>query len=233
MTRLLWAAAAGALLVVPGTAACARNGDGTAVRAESSVSSTGTATSSPAPSSGATDTPESTEPGVVETTRQPVSPNAEVCPQDLTGQTATAAVADPAAPKITFAVPDGWSVAPGSGDVGARLTGPDDMIAEVRITASSEDAEAFTHYSDDVMAKYPISTLSMLPADLCGYSGQKTMGTWAEDPGESIQYRDRIAHIWTNSKNYLVAIHVEAPSGAPGFDTAADTLTSDFGIVIP
>jgi hypothetical protein len=170
----------------------------------------------------------------VETTRQPVPSNAQVCAQDLTGQTATATVADPAAPKITVAVPDGWSVAPGSGDVGARFAGPDDMLAEISITATPLDpAAAFNRYSDDLMAKYPISTLSLLPADLCGYSGQKLMGTWADDPGASIEYQDRVTHIWTNSKNYLVAIHVEAPSGTAGFDAAASTLTSDFDIVIP
>jgi hypothetical protein len=198
------------------------------------VSTTTTTTSSTPSRTVATDTPESSEPGVVETTRQPVPSNAQVCVQDLTGQTSTATVADPAAPKITVAVPDGWSVVPGSGDVGARFTGPDDMLAEISITATPLDpAAAFTRYSDDLMAKYPISTLSLLPADLCGYSGQKLMGIWADDPGASIEYQDRVTHIWTNSKNYLVAIHVEAPSGTAGFDAAASTLTSDFNIVIP
>jgi len=234
MTRLVLAAAAAVLLAVPGVAACARNSGGTAVRAESSASTATTATSSAPSRTTATDTPESSEPGVVETTRQPVPANTQVCAQNLTGQTAMAAVADPAAPKITVAVPDRWSAAPGTGDVGARFAGPDDMLAEISITATALDpAAAFTRYSDDVMAKYPISALSLLPADLCGYSGQKLMGTWADDPEESVEYRDRIAHIWTNSKNYLVAIHVEAPSGTAGFDAAASTLTSDFDIVIP
>jgi len=231
---LVLAAAAAVVLAVPGVAACARDSDGTAVRAESSASTAATATSSAPSRTVATDTPESTEPGVVETTAQPVPANSQVCPQSLSGQTATATVADPAAPKITVAVPDGWSAAPGTGDVGARFTGPDDMVAEISITATALDpAAAFTRYSDDVMAKYPISTLSLLPAELCGYSGQELMGTWADEPGESIQYRDRVAHIWTNSQNYLVVIHVEAPSGTAGFDPAASTLTSDFDIVIP
>ena len=233
MTRLVLAAAAVVVLAIPGVAGCARNSEGTAVRAESSVS-TATTTSSAPSRTGATDTPESSEPGVVDTSRQAVPSNAQVCVQDLTGQTATATVADPAAPKITVSVPDGWSVAPGSGDVGARLAGPDDMLAQISIAATPLDpAAAFTRYSDDVMAKYPISTLSLLPADLCGYSGQKLMGTWADDPEESTEYQDRVTHIWTNSKNYLVAIHVEAPSGTAGFDAAASTLTGDFTIVIP
>jgi hypothetical protein len=234
MTRLVLAAAAAVVLAVPGVAACARDSDGTAVRAESSASTATTATSSAPSRSVVTDTPESSEPGVVETTPQPVPANSLVCPQNLTGPTATAAVADPAAPTITVAVPDGWSAAPGTGDVGARFTGPDGMFAEISITATALDpAAAFARYSDDVMAKYPISTLSLLPAELCGYSGQELMGTWADDPEQSIEYRDRIAHIWTNSEDYLVVVHVEAPSGAPGFDAAASTLTSDFDIVIP
>ena len=59
------------------------------------------------------------------------------------------------------------------------------------------------------------------------------MGTWADNPDRSITYRDRIAHIWTNAKDYLVAIHVQAPSGTPGFDAAADQITGDFGIGLP
>ena len=126
-----------------------------------------------------------------------------------------AAVADPAAPRITVSLPDGWSSATGSGDVGAALSGPNAMVAQVSITPTSLDAAAFSRYSDDVMARYPISTLSMLPAELCGFSSQEMMGTWADNPDRSITYRDRIAHIWTNAKDYLVAIHVQAPSGTP------------------
>lgn len=233
MTRLVWAASAVVVLAASVVAGCARDSGGTAVRAESSVASATTTTSTSALAT-ATDTPESSEPGVLETARQPVPANAMVCPQEFSGPTAVATVADPAAPRITIALPDGWAASPGSGDVGARLTGPDDMLAEITIAATPLDpAAAFTRYSDDLMAKYPISTLSLLPADLCGFSGQKLMGTWADDPDESIQYQDRIAHIWTNSKNYLVAIHVEAPSGTTGFDAAADVLTGDFSVVIP
>ncbi|GAY13576.1 hypothetical protein MSZK_03020 [Mycobacterium sp. shizuoka-1] len=171
---------------------------------------------------------------MLETTRVPVPANATVCQPEQSGPTAVAAVADPAAPKIRVRVPDGWSSTPGSGDVGALLSGPDDMVAEVTIAATPLDAAAaFTRYGDDVMARYPISTLSLLPGDFCGFSGQKLMGTWARDPDESLEYQDRIAHIWTNAGNYLVAVHVEASSGTPGFDAAATVLTDEFGIVIP
>jgi hypothetical protein len=145
-----------------------------------------------------------------------------------------AAVADAAAPRISLTLPTGWSLTPGSGDVAARITGPAEMTGEVTIAATPLDpAAAFTKYSDDAMAKYPISSVSVLPAEVCGYSGQKLTGTWADDPDRSLQYYDRIAHIWTNGKNYLVAIHVQAPSKTEGFDEAASVLVGDFGVVLP
>lgn len=202
------------------------------MRAESSTSTS--APTSTSPTTTVTDEPESSQPGVLETTRVPVPPNAVVCRLEEPGETAVAAVADPAAPQITVRVPSGWSVTPGSGDIGATLSGPDEMAATVTIAATPLDATAaFARYGDDVMARYPISTLSLLPGELCGFSGQKLVGTWAEDPDKSIEYHDRIAHIWTNTGNYLVAVHVEAPSGTPGFDAAASILTAKFGIVIP
>lgn len=202
------------------------------MRAEASTSTT--APTSTSPTTTVTDEPESSQPGVLETTRVPVPPDAVVCQQEEPGETALATVADPAAPKISVRVPSGWSVTPGSGDIGATLSGPDEMAATVTIAATPLDATAaFARYGDDVMAKYPISTLSLLPGDFCGFSGQKLVGTWAEDPDKSIEYHDRIAHIWTNTGDYLVAVHVEAPSGTPGFDAAASILTAKFGIVIP
>jgi hypothetical protein len=224
------AAAAVVVLAVPGVAACARNSDGTAVRAEASTSSTSLSTQS----TKVTEAPESSEPGVLETTRVPIPLDATVCEPGQAGPTAVGAVADPAAPKITVRVPPGWSSTPGTGDVGALLSGPDDMVAEVTIASTPLDpGAAFTRYGDDVMARYPISTLSLLPGDFCGFSGQKLMGTWARDPDESLEYQDRIAHVWTNTGNYLVAVHVEAPSGTAGFDAAASVLTDEFSIVIP
>ena len=76
-----------------------------------------------------------------------------------------------------------------------------------------EPADAFTEYADKVMAVSPVSSVSVLPGELCGYSGQKLMGTWSDNPQQSVEFLDRIVHIWTNSNNYLVAVHVEAPAG--------------------
>lgn len=241
MNRLVCAFLTAVLLCASGVTACARSSEGTARTAtqEASASTTSTATGTTgtavtSETSAATDAPESAQPGVLETTRIPRPPNAIVCPSPRHGPTAVAAVADPAAPRITVSLPDGWSSATGSGDVGAALSGPSGMVAQVSITPTSLDAAAaFSRYSDDVMARYPISTLSMLPAELCGFSSQEMMGTWADNPDRSITYRDRIAHIWTNAKDYLVAIHVQAPSGTPGFDAAADQITGDFGIGLP
>ncbi len=214
---------------------CGRSADGVAVTA-GSASPTSTSVVA-APATTTTTTTSSTEPpassvyGVVPTTRAAVPS----CDQVSTATATTVAVvADPAAPRITLGVPAGWTVAPGSGDVGARLSGPDAMSATVSITPSPVDAAtAFTRYSDRVMAAAPISSVSVLPAELCGYSGQKLMGNWSDAPGQSKEFADRIAHIWTTTKDYLVAIHVQAPTGSPGFDAATSVLMDDFGIGIP
>lgn len=229
------------VLIGLATVACSRTDGGSAVRAgdtptplsttSSSDTSTPTSTSRAMPS---TEIPDSSQPGVAETTKHPVAPNSVVCAAPSSGQTADAVTADPAAPRITIALPPGWTSQPGSGDVGARLSGPNGMVGDVRIApASSDPAASFTHYADDVMAKYPISSLSALPAELCGYSGQKLMGNWADNPDRSIQYNDRIVHIWTNGQDYLVSVHVEALSGTPGFNDAASVLTGDFGVSVP
>ena len=166
----------GRVLAVPGVAACVRDSAGTAVRDEAaSVDRCRITVDQSDRHSGIS------EPGVLETTRVPVPPNAMVCRPEQSGPTALATVADPVAPRITVRVPDGWSSKKGTADVGLVLSGPDDMVASVTIAATLLDpAAAFTRYGDDVMARFPISTLSLLPGDFCGFSGQKLMGTWAE-----------------------------------------------------
>ena len=57
--------------------------------------------------------------------------------------------------------------------------------------------------------------------------------SWTQD-GRHQNRRLRIAHVWTNSGNdYLVSVHVQAPTGTSGFDDAASVLTEDFEIVLP
>lgn len=48
-----------------------------------------------------------------------------------------------------------------------------------------------------------------------------------------VAFADRIAHIWTNTKAYLVAVHVQGPAGAPAFDAAKSTAMQQFAVVIP
>jgi hypothetical protein len=174
-------------------------------------------------------------PGVVTTSRAPIPPDTVACSQPVKPAVeAVAQVSDPEAPRITVAVPDGWSVAPGSGDVGVRMAGPGGMSATVTIAQTQLDpAEAFTEYADKVMAVSPVSSVSVLPAQLCGYSGQKLMGAWSDTPQQSVEFLDRIAHIWTNSSNYLFAVHVQAPAGTDGFDAASTVLIEDFAVGIP
>ncbi len=47
------------------------------------------------------------------------------------------------------------------------------------------------------------------------------MGAWSDTPQQSVEFLDRIAHIWTNTNDYLDAILVQAPAGTDGFDAAS------------
>jgi hypothetical protein len=47
------------------------------------------------------------------------------------------------------------------------------------------------------------------------------------------EFADRITHIWTNTSQYLVAIHLEGPQDAAGFGAAKAALMQDFAVVIP
>jgi hypothetical protein len=231
MKRIGWAALGLACLV----AGCVRTSDGVPVAGESSP---GTAMSSTPSPTATVPTPHGDQPafGVLPTTRTPVPPNTVACSQPIKPSVRmTAEVDDPQAPRITVGVPDRWSMSAGTGDVGGRLDGPDGMQATVTIAATQLDpAAAFRKYADDLMEESAVSTVSVLPGDLCGFSGQKLMGAWSDTPQNAVDYEDRIVHIWTNSgKNYLVAVHVQAPTGTPGFDSAAALLTEDFEIVLP
>jgi len=220
--------------------ACGKTSEGEPVTDKESVAaeSTSATSAATAPSTRAIPTPEAdlTEPGVVSTTRTAVPAGTVTCElSDPPGEgVATAAVSDPGAPRITIALPQGWSSAPGDADVGANLTGPDGVSATVTIAKTTLDpAAAFKKYSDAAMGASPVSSVSVLPADLCGYSGQKLLGSWADTPEQAVEFGDRVAHIWTNNGDYLVAVHVQGPSGSPGFDPFTSPIMDDFGIEIP
>ena len=214
--------------------ACVRTSEGVPVAGEAGPG--GIASSPPSTMTGPTQEADPSTFGVLPTSRAPVPPNAATCTQTIKPAVRmTAGVDDPRAPRITIGVPDGWSMSGGSGDVGSRLDGPRGMQATVTIAQTQLDpAAAFRKYADDLMAESAVSSVSLLPGELCGYSGQKLMGAWSDTPQNAVQYEDRIVHIWTNSgNNYLVAVHVQAPTGTPGFDAAAEVLTDDFDIALP
>jgi hypothetical protein len=229
--RFDWAALVVAGLVVPLVAGCVRTDEGVAIRSEDVATPT-SVRPSPAPP---TEDAGPAAPGILTTTRTPIPADAVSCAEPVKpANSAVAQVADPAAPKITVAVPDGWSVEPGSGDVGVKLQGPDGMFATVTIAPTKlGPAAAFTEYADKVMAVSAVTSVSVLPAELCDYSGQKLMGAWSDTPQQSVEFLDRIVHIWTNANDYLVAVHVQAPAGTDGFDAAGSVLIEDFAVGIP
>jgi hypothetical protein len=108
------------------------------------------------------------------------------------------------------------------------------MTASVSIAPTKLAPEAaFRDYTDKLMAQSAVSTVSILPAELCEYSGQRLMGAWSDTPQNSVEFFDRVAHVWTNTTNYLIAIHVEAPTGVDGLDDASTAITKDVEITIP
>ena len=230
-----------ALLVTGGVTAC---GGGDTTEARSTPAATtqataeqGTATTPAAPttSPGSWEDFEMPAFGVVPTERTRLPANADTCPVDGTGNvTFGAKVSDPAAPQLVVGVPAGFLPSTGDGDVAATMRGPDGMSATVTIVSTELAPEAaFEQYSDKLTAGKEFSSVSVLPGDLCGYSGQRLMGSLADKPGHGVDFRDRIIHIWTNTKSYLVAIHLQGPATVAGFDAADSVLMANFGIVIP
>lgn len=218
-----------AVVVTPG---CVRTGEGLPVAEPTAAP--GTALTPPGSFVPTTATAQP-EPGVLPTQQVPIAAGTVTCPLPTKPGTAVeATVSDPQAPKITVGIPDGWSFTRGSGDVAARMTGPEAMTATVTIERTALDpADAFRDYADRIMSAAAISTVSVLPAELCQYSGQKLMGIWSDTPGSSVEFRDRLAHVWTDTANYLVSVRVQAPAGADGLDAAAARITGDVQVEIP
>jgi hypothetical protein len=217
--------------------ACVRSSDGVPV-AEPGLSASSAPTISSAPRSTiptATQNDDQAPPGVVSTLQVPVPANTVTCsPHVKPARSVTTAVTDPQAPQITVAIPDGWTASPGSGDIGANMTGPNGTSAVVTIAATKLDPEAaFRDYTDRLMGQSAVSSVSVVPGELCDYSGQKLMGAWSDTPQNSIEFDDRIVHLWTNTTNYLVSVHVQAPTGVRDLDAAAELLTQDFEVRIP
>ncbi|MGZ8801055.1 MAG: hypothetical protein ACXWZL_00145 [Mycobacterium sp.] len=216
------------------TSACTRSSEGvpTAGGEDSAVTTTSGTSATPTTETALPE--DSPEPGVVPTTQTPAPAGAVCAPADLPPVRTVAQVSDPAAPTATVSVPEGWSVSSGGGDPeGARLEGPIGMWATVTIAPTSLDpAAAFRKYSDDLTEGSVMTTVSMLPGEMCGFSGQQLMGILS-DGTDTVQYEDRIVHVPASAQDYLIAVHVEAPSGTPGFEEAGSLLTEDFEIGLP
>jgi hypothetical protein len=179
---------AACLVAIAVLAGCVRSTAGSAVRAgEPATSATTHSSATRQP----TTSPGTPVPGIETTLPDHIPPNAFVCfPEPAgVGVSTVAQVSDPAAPRITVALPDEWTSEPGENEVALTLSGPDGMTGIVTIAATNLDPAA--------------------------------------------AFADRIAHIWTNTTNYLVTIHLEGPPDAPGFDAAKTALMQDFAVVIP
>ncbi|WP_241519333.1 hypothetical protein [Mycobacterium paraense] len=221
------AAGAAVLLCLAAGVGCERSTGGTAVRTSGAAPSTTSAAPTLAD-------PAEPVPGVKITLPDHIPPNAVVCfpPPPASGTMAVASVPDPVAPVITLPLPDGWNPARGSGDVALTAPGPAGMSVRVTITPTDLDAGgAFLRYAADLRARWPGVAVSVAPAEFCGYSSQLLGGTVAGPGG--VAFADRITHVWTNTRSFLVVIHVGGPAGAPGFDAAKATAMQQFAVVIP
>jgi len=178
--------------------------------------------------------PAESVPGIAATLPDRIPPNAAACvPPPGTGHQTPATVSDEAAPRLTIAVPDGWTSAPGSGDTALTITGPDGMSAKVTISSTDLPPEsAFLRYTAGMGPGMARLKFSVSGTPFCGYSSQQLTMT-VQGPSGPISYADRITHIWTNTKKYLVAVHLEGPGGAVGFNAAKATLMQQFTVVIP
>jgi hypothetical protein len=174
-------------------------------------------------------------PGIAPTHADRIPPNTLSCLVAPVGdgEVTPAAVSDPQAPRITITVPRGWTSTPGPGDIALTSSGPDSLSATVTIAATDLTPEsAFLRHTSTVGGSMPRLKFSVTGSPFCGYSSQQLTGT-LQGPSGGIDFADRVTHIWTNTKQYLVTIHVQANSGTPGSKEARSQLTQDFAIVIP
>jgi hypothetical protein len=221
-SRLRWPAVG--LLTVAMLAGCARNIDGVAAWTGGSAESRHPATSHGTP-----------PPGIETTLPDHIPPNAFVCfPGPAEGGVGTVAqVHDSAAPRITITIPDGWTSEPGQRDLALSLSGPDGMSGTVTIAETKLDpARAFSDYAATLAHSKPDFDVATVGATFCGYSSQKLVGTFG-GPSGTVEFSDRLTHIWTNTAQYLVAVDMEGPVDTPGFGAAKTALMQDFAVVIP
>ncbi len=204
--------------------------------AETATTAAPTTTTAPATTSAAEEPHTLPDYGVVETTKRTVGAGETTCePETPPVNPMQVRGAAPGSPTVIIGVPDGFSAgAAPAGDVALNLVGPDGMTATVSVTPTTLDAAAaFQKYADARAADYEIVSVSVLPGELCGYSGQELMGTLADKPGQGIAYFDRVVHVWTNDGDFLVAVRVQGPHGTAALEPAKTVLLGDFGIRMP
>jgi hypothetical protein len=173
-------------------------------------------------------------PGIETTLPDHIPPNALACLPAATGngRMTAASVSDPVAPRLTVPLPDGWTSAPGTGDVALTATGPDGLSAKVSITPTDlTPGGAFLRYGADLHTAKPGVQVSVDAAQFCGYSSQVLSGSIGGAGG--LAFADRITHIWTNTKAFLVVVHLEGPASAPGFSAAKSAVMQQFAVIIP
>jgi hypothetical protein len=217
-----------ALLTIAALSGCVRSIDG--VAAWTGGSGAHTAESRPPSKNNSAPAP-----GIETTLPDRIPPNAFLCfPAPAEGGIGTVAqVHDAAAPRITITVPDGWTSEPGEGDQALLLSGPDGMSGTVTIAATTLDpAGAFSDYAANLAQSKSELQVDTGGAKFCGYSSQKLVGTFA-GPSGTVEFADRLTHIWTNTAQYLVVVGIEGPADAPAFATAKTAVMQDFAVVIP
>ena len=225
-TRVRAALGAAWLTVIAALPGCVRTTDGvpiwTGQPAKSTAPQSTTSNSAPAP-------------GIETTLPDRMPPDAFACLPETTGIGigTVAMVSDAAAPRLTVTRPDGWTSESGQRDVALTLAGPDGLAGTVTIAATKLDAAAaFADYAASLKRSKPDLHVDTVGAPFCGYSSQKLTGSYLGPPG-TLDFADRITHIWTNTDKYLVTIHFEGPADAPGIDAAKAALMQDFAVVIP
>lgn len=174
-------------------------------------------------------------PGIAPTRSEPIPANAINCvlTPGGNGEEITATVADPAAPRITIRVPEGWATESGTGNTALTMSGPRLMSATVGIAPTNPAPESvFLRYTAGLGGAMQRLKFVVTGAQFCGNSSEILTGTLRSE-STRIDFADRITHIRTNNNCYLVTIHIEAPADTAEFGAAKSVLLQDFGIVIP
>ena len=187
-------------VMAPLASGCVRTDNGVAIRSDEAAT---TVTPSPQRPTQPSEDAGPAAPGIVATSRAPIPPNTVTCSQPVeSGRGGRRTGIGPGGPEGSpspFPTAGRPRRAPAtSASAWQVLTA---CSATVTIAQTQLDpADAFTEYADKVMAVSAVSSVSVLPAELCGYSGQKLMGAWSDNPQQSVEFLDRIVHIWTNTE---------------------------------